>query len=359
LYRFEELGFGALVLHELQNSEVVDLELTLAAAATRSTTRDVFEPYPAFLLKKNEIRNRSGFFGSGGSINSSKAVKSSKDIDFLTNKNLDLLKELMDSFPPLSEMQKCSNEIELVLKLGIPWLQKDCKSDSIKKDSKFGKINETKLSQEDYAEKIWLPYKILRYVLFSNRSSLRLLPESHRLNAGRSLYQFAVLYNSESEKNFEQRRATEGSVFAFHGSNICNWYSIIRNGLRCLSQTKYMSAGMAHGAGIYFSTEMHYSWTYATSSPWNIHGVTKEYSVLALCEIFSGNKYCTNGNFLVVPATNENDVVIRYLLVFNQKAASPERLQVAEGHMLSGDTNLREHYEQLRIQYVDEWMTDS
>ena len=37
----------------------------------------------------------------------------------------------------------------------------------------------------------------------------------------------------------------------FHGSGINNWYSIVRNGLRNLSNTGMMTAGAAHGAGIY------------------------------------------------------------------------------------------------------------
>ncbi|GLJ56070.1 hypothetical protein SUGI_1203730 [Cryptomeria japonica] len=268
LYRFEELGIGASVLQELQNTEVIDLELNLAAAATRNKTRDVFEPYPAFLLKKIEIRNRSGFFSNCTS-------EGRAAIPDMENKNLELLGELIDSFLPLSEMQKCSSESELVLKLGMSWLQKNNKS--------TGKISSIKanLSPKDFVEKMWLPYKILRYVLFTNRLSLCLLPDSHRLNIDESLYQFAVFYNSESEQNFEQRRETEGSVFAFHGSHISNWYSIIRNGLRCLSNTKYMSSGKAYGEGIYFSTEMNYSYQHARSVP-------TEYSVLALCEIFSG-----------------------------------------------------------------------
>ena len=67
----------------------------------------------------------------------------------MNNKDLCLLQKLIDSIPPLSEMQQYSSEIELVVKLGISWLQKDYITDS---------VNQNDLSQEDYAEKIWLPY---------------------------------------------------------------------------------------------------------------------------------------------------------------------------------------------------------
>ena len=137
----------------------------------------------------------------------------------MNNKDLCLLQKLIDSIPPLSEMQQYSSEIELVVKLGISWLQKDYITDS---------VNQNDLSQEDYAEKIWLPYKILRYVLSTNRLSLCLLQKDHKFQLLGSLYQFTVLYNSESELKLAERRKTEGSVFSFHGSSLSNWYSIIR-----------------------------------------------------------------------------------------------------------------------------------
>ncbi|GLJ56184.1 hypothetical protein SUGI_1206430 [Cryptomeria japonica] len=65
LFSFEEMGLGASVLQELQKSELMDLELTLAFAATKcGGNREVFEPYPTFLLKAEELRRRSGFFSS-------------------------------------------------------------------------------------------------------------------------------------------------------------------------------------------------------------------------------------------------------------------------------------------------------
>ena len=44
----------------------------------------------------------------------------------------------------------------------------------------------------------------------------------------------------------------------FHGSSKQNWYSILRNGIRVLSKTKYMTAGAAHGVGVYASNNVIY-----------------------------------------------------------------------------------------------------
>ena len=36
----------------------------------------------------------------------------------------------------------------------------------------------------------------------------------------------------EHEKRFQQLKAQYGSAYFFHGSPLCNWHSIMRNGLR-------------------------------------------------------------------------------------------------------------------------------
>jgi len=51
-----------------------------------------------------------------------------------------------------------------------------------------------------------------------------------------------------------------GSWFLFHGSGLNNWYSIIWNGLRNLSNTGMMTAGAVYGEGIYSA------WDFGTAS---------------------------------------------------------------------------------------------
>jgi ubiquitin-conjugating enzyme E2 Q len=69
------------------------------------------------------------------------------------------------------------------------------------------------------------------------------------------------------ERKFMQAKNKHGSLFCFHGSSMENWYSILRNGLRNLSNSGLMTAGAAYGAGIYASEN------YATS-----YGYTAKYS---------------------------------------------------------------------------------
>jgi hypothetical protein len=84
-----------------------------------------------------------------------------------------------------------------------------------------------------------LPYDVVRFVLSSNRLSLRPLAEAELLPVPGPATQFVVLAaDPEKEAAFAQLRAAHGSFFAFHGSKGENWYSIVRNGLRTMSGTR-------------------------------------------------------------------------------------------------------------------------
>lgn len=117
LYRFEELGLGATVLQEVKLSpELVDLELSLANVAIWST-RDVFEPFPAFLLTKEGVRGRSGWFSSAAGQHRDRATSTAN----LDNKNTQLLKAVLTSIPPIGTLQPCATEKDLKRVLMRAW----------------------------------------------------------------------------------------------------------------------------------------------------------------------------------------------------------------------------------------------
>ncbi|XP_057817025.2 uncharacterized protein LOC131030312 isoform X2 [Cryptomeria japonica] len=341
----EELGVGASVLQELQNSELIELELSLAMAASTSD-RDVFEPYPTFLLKQREIRGRSGSFSTD--INrSTESLQTSQSVGQMQlhhdvknhstfnkeNKKMDVLMGLINSFPPVAEMQECQSEFELRLRL----------STSLQKFLTIDKFHAYESLGEEFVKDLWLPYNVLRFVLFTNRLYLHLLQDEFNLQIPNSYYQFAVLYDSEREQYYEHCRATKGSFFAYHGSPTENWYSILRNGLRCLSGTQYMSSGMAHGRGIYFSDNINVSAGYCKTRYEWANGKFRNCSVIAICEIFldtvNRGTYAT-----VVPPEHENNVVIRYLIVFSGR----------EHNILEPTSNLElhEHYKKVRAMHL-------
>eukprot|EP00250_Pteridium_aquilinum_P028241 c36832_g1_i1 orf=343-3543(-) len=374
LFTFEELGVGTPVLQEVQTSpEIIDFELSLAIVAT-SSNRDVFEPFPTFLLEKEQLRGRSGWFSKVERVDSSNtahmaarisSVHVHNPVSTISNKNLSVLRSVLQSYPPVAVMKECQDEVSLRNTLNKFW---DRKIESDRQVMR-GKRPEEQEGSSSWAKLKWLPYSVLRYVLSTSRLKLHLLKADENLPLFDAYYQFAVLHDSpEKEAYFESRRIQQrGSFFAFHGSAADNWYSILRNGIRCLSNTSYMSAGASYGTGIYLSNQVAISLPFCTQKgPGWGHGVLKDsISVLAICEVINGSirgeESVSNPAFssmsqaysrgiMVVPPEHEKDVAIRYIIVM--KGGSHFSVPGSiHGTMLSENIDLLRHYQALRSAY--------
>ncbi|MCO5584583.1 hypothetical protein L7F22_038514 [Adiantum nelumboides] len=347
LFRFEELGLGTAILQEVHESrELIDFEISLALAAAASS-RDVFEPFPAFLLEKEEIRDRSGWFSK-----KSKPEAATKSVlleenryRVNSNKSFSVLKSVLNSYPALEEMVCFSDELQLKKALTKSWLKAlDANKDEV---------------SEQWREKAGLPYDVLRFLISSNRLTMCCLEDSERLDIEDVIYQFAVLHdNPEKEAHFEKRRAEKGgSFFAFHGSPACNWFSILRNGLRSLSNTRYMSTGAAYGAGIYTASSMATSLGYAMQgSGWKHGRMHTSFHVLAVCEIVN-ESLVSNQHFqdiMVVRPECEQDVLIRYILVlqnYNHLVTARIQQQTQLIATRGKQVNLWDHHGRLRELY--------
>ena len=90
--------------------------------------------------------------------------------------------------------------------------------------------------------------------------------------------------------------------YLFHGSALENWHSILRNGLRNMSNTQYMSAGAAHGPGVYLSDDINISYRYGGHA-----------HCIAVVEILTDPKpYEKSPNVYVI--SDDKLLVARYLL---------------------------------------------
>jgi len=76
-------------------------------------------------------------------------------------------------------------------------------------------------------------------------------------------HQFLVTSPKGSEDQFNKLKTRHGSFFAYHGSNIENWHSILGKSLKIMSNTSYMANGSAHGKGLYFSSDQSMSLDYS------------------------------------------------------------------------------------------------
>uniref|UniRef100_A0ABI7ZPE6 Poly(ADP-ribose) polymerase family member 6 n=2 Tax=Boreoeutheria TaxID=1437010 RepID=A0ABI7ZPE6_FELCA len=83
-----------------------------------------------------------------------------------------------------------------------------------------------------------LAHPLLQWIISSNRSHIVKLPLS-RLKFMHTSHQFLLLSSPPAkEARFRTAKKLYGSTFAFHGSHIENWHSILRNGLVNASYTK-------------------------------------------------------------------------------------------------------------------------
>uniref|UniRef100_A0AAX7V7X2 Poly [ADP-ribose] polymerase n=1 Tax=Astatotilapia calliptera TaxID=8154 RepID=A0AAX7V7X2_ASTCA len=99
-----------------------------------------------------------------------------------------------------------------------------------------------------------LAHPLLQWILASNRSHIVKLPLSRQLTFMHTPHQFLLISSPPcKEAHFQTAKKLYGSTFAFHGSHIENWHSILRNGLVNASYTKLQLHGAAYGKGIYLS----------------------------------------------------------------------------------------------------------
>jgi hypothetical protein len=104
-------------------------------------------------------------------------------------------------------------------------------------------------------------------------------------------------YRERVERNKEERGDVSPTcTTVYHGSRAQNWYSILKHGLRIMSDTPYMSTGAAHGVGVYVSPDASTAQTYASS-----HGTHENIRCIAVCDLIDDPKLVTkHGTIYVV-----------------------------------------------------------
>ena len=125
-----------------------------------------------------------------------------------------------------------------------------------------------------------------------------------------------VQFKVEHTALVEDRFRSGDIVYLYHGSRAENWYSILANGIKIGSKSKYFLNGAAHGNGIYLSNDINLSLGYSGSSLVPSGGCAKgENMILAIFQVINNPRWHKSGTIFVVD--DENALVLRYLLVFN------------------------------------------
>ncbi|XP_073475205.1 protein mono-ADP-ribosyltransferase PARP6 isoform X4 [Lithobates pipiens] len=186
-----------------------------------------------------------------------------------------------------------------------------------------------------------LAHPLLQWIISSNRSHIVKLPLS-RLKFMHTSHQFLLLSSPPAkEARFRTAKKLYGSTFAFHGSHIENWHSILRNGLVNASYTKLQLHGAAYGKGIYLSPISSISFGYSGMGKGQHRMPSKDELVqrynrmntipqtrclqsrflqsrnlncIALCEVITSKDLQKHGNIWVCPVSDH--VCTRFFFVY-------------------------------------------
>ncbi|XP_077328595.1 protein mono-ADP-ribosyltransferase PARP6 isoform X5 [Lithobates pipiens] len=187
-----------------------------------------------------------------------------------------------------------------------------------------------------------LAHPLLQWIISSNRSHIVKLPLSRQLKFMHTSHQFLLLSSPPAkEARFRTAKKLYGSTFAFHGSHIENWHSILRNGLVNASYTKLQLHGAAYGKGIYLSPISSISFGYSGMGKGQHRMPSKDELVqrynrmntipqtrclqsrflqsrnlncIALCEVITSKDLQKHGNIWVCPVSDH--VCTRFFFVY-------------------------------------------
>lgn len=265
LYKYEELIIGNNVIEKFLDDPAKCKFLLESAidAMTCERKYDIFEPYPKHFMKHDVDIER-------GTV----SKLSGKDYDHI--KDFNLLNKTIEN-------------------LDIKTLTKTILSHKNKTDFELSKVIGKDL------------YILMRFILMSCKVDI--LKNDGVLDIEVSDFKlYKIVHYGDTEEKFKQISEGKQTNFLFHGSRSCNWFSILRNGLKNCSKTKLMTCGSAYGNGIYFSNDINVSFGYGSSG---------RKSVVGVFELINKEKYHKGGAIFVVD--DENILIQRYLLIIPHK----------------------------------------
>uniref|UniRef100_A0A9J8BV45 Poly [ADP-ribose] polymerase n=1 Tax=Cyprinus carpio carpio TaxID=630221 RepID=A0A9J8BV45_CYPCA len=200
-----------------------------------------------------------------------------------------------------------------------------------------------------------LAHPLLQWIISSNRSHIVKLPLSRQLKFMHTSHQFLLLSSPPAkEARFRTAKKLYGSTFAFHGSHIENWHSVLRNGLVNASYTKLQLHGAAYGKGIYLSPISSISFGYSGMGKGQHRMPTKDelssksvlfvlqqsrpiqsrflqsrnLNCIALCEVITSKDLQKHGNIWVCPVSDH--VCTRFFFVYEDGQVGDANINTQE-----------------------------
>ena len=135
-----------------------------------------------------------------------------------------------------------------------------------------------------------LAFPLLNWIITSKQCNIVALPRAQQIpNLGTDQQYFLYADSPEKQRRFQDLKRRNGgkSIFLWHGSDIGNWHSIMRNGIINANENDVgigVKNGSLYGPGIYLSRLGSVSAQYAQGTPGSI----------ALCEVIDDGSLCNH-----------------------------------------------------------------
>lgn len=279
VYKYEELRFGNPVIEKFKADPDIFVFLLRSSfdAITCNRKYDIFEPFPSRFLKGDQQLERG---------------KMSK----LTGKDLDNYKDFakLEQIVQTLKLDKLVEELDMFIK-----------------DEHIVDV---------FGEDLYI---LIRFIVMSCKVEIVLDTSMKDIPKGCNIYR--IVHQMDQDKEYETRKKASGkSHYLFHGSTWHNWHSIMRNGLKNCSGGKLMTAGAAHGSGIYLSSDSGYSINYGKSVGKSVIGVFevlgekdkyKKASTIFVCP----DEEALLQRYLIVISTNVTNTISRLNTLFNKE----------------------------------------
>jgi len=323
-FQYGELGLGFSLAHEVVNNSIImDMYISMIHACTQMGDRiKLCYPEKITAFGKDVPKNQKSFMRELGQAQFDKLAKQTSRRHNYVEEKVETIKEGEKAvlYPQLKNLQDCVAQIPGLTKMR-----------AILDDAKNHDKNPENLHPDIFLKKQlnctnYLIHPLLKFLVQSNRAYMRLLKDDERFPEIKTDYQFVFANASpEKEMNFQRLRKEaelvqgkgKGVIQAWHGSGFGNWHSILRNGLKNMSNTKWMSCAAAYGAGIYLSPNFTTSLGYSrTTGKWNKSelGAGQTLYALALCELINDKKLPKPNPHYVIP--QEDWVMTRFFFIF-------------------------------------------
>lgn len=175
-----------------------------------------------------------------------------------------------------------------------------------------------------------LLYKLLVWIFYNNENKIYHIPNNSIKNGNSVTHIFYIKRNNPAAEERYNKILNEKKELSYyvHGSPYGCWHSILKQGIRNMSKTRYMTCGAAYGNGVYLADTLNISLGYSRE-PFKVNWPNRIGASLTCLAVVESTKI--NGNNGIYVQSDEKLVFPRLLFVWNNGTSSAVRLKDIPG----------------------------